>query len=112
MEEGKTLLEEMDAAARELLKLIMPPEELAEGEDPLMRQPPPSLPEKVKLFDTLIDYIKWREQPVTSTVADKPARSKFQLLKGEFNDGRSDKAKGGRGRGDPTPTPTASSDEG
>lgn len=93
---SKTLLEAMDAAAHELLKHINPEVESLDPNERLMQ---PTLPEKVKMFATLADYVKWREHPTGSSAQDgSPPKSKFQLLKGEFNNGRGNKAKG-RGGG-------------
>lgn len=106
--DDQTLLEAMDAAAHELLKHINPDVETLDPNERLMQ---PTLPEKVKMFATLADYVKWREHPTGSSAQDgSPPKSKFQLLKGEFNNGRGNKAKGGGNKRDSAAAPAPATD--
>jgi hypothetical protein len=93
-EETVPLLDRMDDAAAELLKLINEPL------GPTLTGP--TVQEKTKLFEAVTEYIRWREKPT----APAQTKSKFERMKDEFN-GRSDKVKGGGGAGRKSPADSA-----
>ena len=96
--EPDTLLSLMDEAAEALIGLV-------KDDDPTLALTlRPTVSEKIKTFEALTDYMKYREKPVGSA----PTKSKFASMQERFNgNGGSDKTKGRGGRGGKTVEPDA-----
>ena len=90
-DETETLLSAMDEAAESLISLV---KDVDITLPPLER---PSVSEKIKMFEALTDYMKYREKPQGSA----PANSKLKNMQQRFNgnNGGDHKTKGRGGRG-------------
>lgn len=81
---NETLLSAMDGAAESLIALVK------DTDLTIALTLRPSVSEKIKAFEALTDYMKYREKPSGSA----PTKSKFQTMQAKFNGtGKEAKAK-------------------